>query len=112
MTAQILRLHAARQITRSRSFDHLDEGNIEPSDVDALDLCELALVIRNRFTLPCGLDDAALIQSLREIQNAHGDRERWLAAFNSTLGLYLSLRAKDFNKALQDLLAIVPAPRS
>ncbi|MEO1266368.1 MAG: hypothetical protein AAFV26_11755 [Pseudomonadota bacterium] len=112
MTATVIRLHevrAARLGSGSRPMPVRTDDAAPP--VDALDLCELAMIVRNRFQLPDGLSDDALIRSLGEIQAARGARERWVAAFDSTLGLFLSLRTSDFNGEMQALLALVPQPR-
>ncbi|MEO1793102.1 MAG: hypothetical protein AAFU50_00705 [Pseudomonadota bacterium] len=108
MTATVIRLHHARTARQHAALDRGGDTNETAPPVDALDLCELSLIVRNRFQIPEGLSDDAILRSLREIRAAKDDRGRWLAAFDSTLGLFLSLRMSDFNTELKSLLALVP----
>ena len=109
MTATVIRLHHVRAARSQRplSPSATDTADRTPG-ADALDLCELTHVVRNRFQIPEGLSDDAILRSLREIRAAKDDRGRWLAAFDSTLGLFLSLRMSDFNAELKSLLSLVP----
>lgn len=68
----------------------------------------LAPVIRNRMKLPLTVSDDIIAESVRAVMRVRGDDERWWAAFYSTMGLYLSLSASDFERAIGRFIAFVP----
>lgn len=88
-------------------------ASVDPaiSAADIMHLGELSQWLRQRLAIDASLSDQALLQSLAAV-TGHGDRrERWRAAFQSPLGLWLAERGSDLNTALNTILAALPAPR-
>jgi len=124
MPAEIIRLHEHRTrfargvVARGVAMAHgSSTPHVAPETTDedtlsggheALNLAELAFVVRNRFDLPDGIDETLVIQSLAEVRAAHGEAARWRAAFESTLGVYFSLAGVDLDETLNTLVAMVP----
>jgi hypothetical protein len=74
-----------------------------------LDTAEaLAPLVRSRMKLPVAIGDEIIADSIREVMKARGDTNRWWAAYYSTMGLYLSLSANDFDRAIGRVIAFVP----
>ena len=86
-----------------------DGGRIAP---DILHLAELVPIVRERFALPDGFADDAILASLRVIAGHSQPRDRWRAAFASNLGAALAHAGCDLNTALNTLLALLPRPTS
>ncbi len=79
---------------------------------DILHLAEAVPFIRERLDVPVEFTDDAILSSLKTIAAKSTDRDRWRAAFDSNLARYLSIRGRDLGSALQELVALMPPPRS
>jgi len=111
MTAQIVMLHEGRRRVSRRHPPEQARNRQQPLPVHCKPLPnDHVAVARDLLKLPLGLGDDAITQSLCDIAKANNDDERWRAAFHSTIGLYLALRADDFNGAMSDLIALASGP--
>ena len=95
---------------RGRAGGRPRAARAPPADI--LHLAEAVSVVRQRLSIGAELADTHVLASLRAIATGTTPRERWLAAFNSTLGHWLALRGTDLNTALNTVIALVPPPRS
>lgn len=77
-----------------------------------LHLAELVPVVRQRLKIEGDFPDDMILASLRAIAAKTSDRDRWRAAFNSRLALWLSTKGRELGGALQLLIALLPPPRS
>ena len=89
-----------------------DTGSNPVIGVDILHLAELVPIVRERFALPDGFADDAILASLRMIAGHSQPRDRWRAAFASNLGAVLAHAGCDLNTALNTLIALLPRPTS
>ncbi len=80
--------------------------------VDILYLAELVPVVRARFGLDADFPDDAVLASLRSIAVHSDSRERWQAAFRSTLGRWMAQNGRDLNTSLNITLGLLPRPTS
>ncbi len=78
----------------------------------ALHLHEAVALVRDSLDLAGVFTDGEILASLDRIAAAATPRDRWLAAFDSQLGQWLSLKGADPNTALSALLSLLPALRS
>ncbi|MGF1648823.1 MAG: hypothetical protein ACFCUN_00050 [Hyphomicrobiaceae bacterium] len=99
MSAEIVRLSDLHRIPSGSRIGMA-------GDVGSGALSSVITALRSRLDLPNGLDDDAIAHSIEEVMAASSERDRWSAAFNSTLGLYLSLRSEHFDEALRQFIAI------
>ncbi len=79
---------------------------------DILHLAEAVPYVRERLEIPAEFGDDAILSSLKTIAAKTTDRDRWRAAFDSNLARYLSIRGRDLSTALEELVALMPPPRS
>ncbi|MCH9806383.1 MAG: hypothetical protein K0U74_01500 [Alphaproteobacteria bacterium] len=79
---------------------------------DVLHLAEAVPIVRGRLNVPAEFTDDAILSSLKQIAVKTTDRDRWRAAFDCNLARYLSIRGRDLSDALQELVALMPSPRS
>ena len=77
-----------------------------------LSLTELVPRIIATFHLESVVPGPMVLACLQTIANRSDPRERWLAIFNSPLGIALASPGRDLNTALGWILAALPAPRS
>ena len=78
---------------------------------DILHLAELVPVLRQRLELGHALSDDVILTSLETIAARSSPRERWRAAFDSSLGHWMAHEGRDLNTALNTLVALLPKPR-
>lgn len=97
-----------------RQLKLVDESANQPIApvADILHLAEAVPLIRERLDVPVEFTDDAILASLKTIATKSTDRDRWRAAFESNLARYLSIRGRDLSTALQELVALMPPPRS
>jgi len=60
--------------------------------------------LRERLGLDCAIGDDAIALSLMEIDRFSDPHARWQAAYDSTLGLWLSLKGCDVQRALAPII--------
>ena len=77
-----------------------------------LSLTELVPQIIETFALQGVLPGTMVLACLQTIANRANPRDRWLAIFNSPLGIALAAPGRDLNTALGWVLAALPAARS
>ena len=77
-----------------------------------LSLTELVPQIIETFALQGVLPGPMVLACLQTIANRADPRDRWLAIFNSPLGIALAAPGRDLNTALGWVLAALPAARS
>jgi|GEM_PF-4980769 len=87
------------------SHDH--SPVLEPSS-----LAQLVPLVRDRLKLDSTFPDEAVLASLQAIAAAASPHERWGAAFHTSLGHWLGLKAADLNAALTLLLGLLAEPTS
>jgi len=80
-------------------------------DADILHLAELVPVVRRRLTIGPDFSDDAILASLKRVVAKTTDRDRWGAAFDSNLALWLSAQGRELGSALTTLVALMPPPR-
>lgn len=103
VTRRLNRLQTVRPLRRNAEIHRFP---------DVLHLAELVPVVRERLAVPIDFSDDAILASLKMIAARSSDRERWRVAFDSNLARYLSYKGRDMGKVLQDLIALMPSPRS
>jgi hypothetical protein len=77
-----------------------------------LSLTELVPRITETFALVGVLPGPMILACLQTVANRADPRERWLAMFNSPLGIAIAARGRDLNTALGWVLAALPPARS
>ena len=77
-----------------------------------LSLTELVPQIIETFCLEGVLPGPMVLACLQTIANRADPRDRWLAIFNSPLGIALAAPGRDLNTALGWVLAALPPARS
>ncbi len=77
-----------------------------------LSLTELVPKISESFSLEGALPGPMILACLQTIASRGDARERWLAIFNSPLGIALAAPGRDLNTALNWVLAALPPARS
>ena len=77
-----------------------------------LSLTELVPRIIETFELQGVIPGPMVLACLQTIANRSDPRDRWLAMFNSPLGIALAAPGRDLNTALGWVLAALPAARS
>lgn len=77
-----------------------------------LHLAELVPVVRQRLGISDAFGDDLILASLRAISAHTTDRDRWRAAFESRLGLWLSTQGRELGRALSTLVSLLPPPRN
>ena len=77
-----------------------------------LSLTELVPRIIATFALQGVIPGPMVLACLQTIANRSDPRDRWLAIFNSPLGIALAAPGRDLNTALGWVLAALPAARS
>jgi hypothetical protein len=76
-------------------------------------LVGLVPLVRERLGLDSAFPDEAVLASLQMIAHPTSPHERWQAAFQSSLGHWLGLKASNLNAALAVLVGLLPSvPRS
>lgn len=80
-------------------------------DTDILHLAELVEPVRRRLAIGPDFSDDAILVSLKRIASRTYDRDRWRAAFESNLALWLSAQGRELGSALTTLIAMLPPPR-
>jgi hypothetical protein len=75
-------------------------------------LTELVPRISETFSLAGVLPGPMILACLQTIANRTDSRDRWLAMFNSPLGIAIAAPGRDLNTSLGWVLAALPAPRS
>jgi hypothetical protein len=75
---------------------------------DASSLADLVPLVRERLGLDSAFPDEAVLASLQMIAHPASPHERWQAAFQSSLGHWLGLKAADLNAALAVLVGLLP----
>lgn len=78
---------------------------------DVLHLAELVPVVRRRLDVPADFSDDAILASLKRIAQRSDERQRRQVAFNSNLIRYLSIRGRNMDFVLRELVALIPPPR-
>ena len=78
-------------------------------DPSSAALADLVPVVRDSLGLDGTLPDDAVLASLRMIAAPTDPHERWRAAFQSSLGHWLGLKAGDLNAALNTLVGLLPS---
>jgi hypothetical protein len=77
-----------------------------------LSLTELVPQISTTFGLQGVVPGPMILACLQTIANRVDPRDRWLAIFNSPLGVALAAPGRDLNTALNWVLAALPPARS
>ena len=77
-----------------------------------LSLTELVPRIIETFELAGVVPGPMVLACLQTIANRSDPRDRWLAIFNSPLGIALAASGRDLNTALGWILAALPAAKS
>ena len=77
-----------------------------------LSLTELVPRISETFSLEGALPGPMILACLQTIASRADARERWLAMFNSPLGIALAAPGRDLNTTLSWVLAALPPARS
>ena len=77
-----------------------------------LSLTELVPRISETFALDGVVPGPMILGCLQTISSRANPRDRWLAMFNSPLGIGIAAPGRDLNTALGWVLAALPAPRS
>ena len=77
-----------------------------------LSLTELVPQIIKTFEIEGIVPGPMVLACLQTIANRADPRERWLAIFNSPLGIALAAPGRDLDTALGWVLAALPAARS
>lgn len=77
-----------------------------------LSLTELVPRIIETFSLEGVIPGPMVLACLQAIANRADPRDRWLAIFNSPLGIALAAPGRDLNTALGWILAALPPARS
>jgi hypothetical protein len=83
----------------------------QPLDMH-LSLTELVPRISETFSLEGALPGPMILACLQTITSRVDARERWLAMFNSPLGIALAAPGRDLNTTLNWVLAALPPARS
>ncbi len=99
---------------RSTQLAHLGRPQWSPEEPLAmrLSLTELVPQIMATFQLEQVIPGPMVLACLQTIANRADPRERWLAIFNSPLGIALAAPGRDLNTALGWVLAALPPARS
>jgi hypothetical protein len=84
----------------------------EASPVTNYSLTELVPRISETFALQGVLPGPMILACLQTIANRSDTRDRWLAIFNSPLGIAMAAPGRDLNTSLGWVLAALPPPRS
>ena len=110
MTVNLTRLSAYV----SERADYLEREPDRPHRAtdQILHLAELVPIVRERLEIDAAFPDDATLAGLRAITAKSHNRARWKAAFNSNLGHWLALRSTDLNASLNNLISLLPPPRS
>lgn len=87
-------------------------GSTDGLQAAELSLHDLVSDVRRVFGLTHLIGDEAILSSLMEVSGKSGQRARWLALFNSPLGVALAKAHCDLSTALGAVLAALPPPRS
>jgi hypothetical protein len=77
-----------------------------------MSLTELVPQISETFTLQGVVPGPMILACLQIIANRADPRDRWLAIFNSPLGIALASPGRDTNTAINWVLAALPPARS
>ncbi len=94
-----------------RDWIDTSEAANDASPDDILHLAELVPIVRRRLAIGADFSDDALLASLKRIASRTCQRDRWTAAFESNLALWLSSHGRDMGWALNTLIALLPPPR-
>jgi len=105
-------LHTAREATPASTVTVRPTWSPEAPLAMRLSLTELVPHIIETFQLEGVLPGTMILACLQTIANHSNSRDRWLAIFNSPLGIALASPGRDLNTALGWILAALPPPRS
>ncbi len=102
-TRRLNRLQTVRPLRRNAEIHRFP---------DVLHLAELVPIVRERLGVPEEFGDDAILASLKMVAARSSDRDRWRAAFDCNLARFLSIKGRDMGRVLQDLIGLLPSPRS
>ena len=106
-------LHSPFEAVATRAGAHARPAWSPDSALEMrLSLTELVPKIIETFQLQGVIPGPMVLACLQAIANRADPRERWLAIFNSPLGIALAAPGRDLNTALGWILAALPPARS